>query len=642
MSFIRGTIFPSITNQAPSPYFTLDDKFPQYVQVQRTQATIQGTSVKFSVNTFDPNAFIRSKAYIKLQVRIEKQERNPVGGAVIASNYIASDRIYKKAGLVLQNSCTDCTLRLNSHTMNYKDLRYITSKLDRSFAGKSIINNYLSTTGGQLEELNGVYNETGDIMSNKQNGAAITPATTLNLAPPQQGFNVGAGLNTIAFVQATGILTFAAGGGVAPDLLNDQIFIQGDRMTLVSGEIFVVIGTQSDTEVLVTRVDATGNMAAQDLVLADVFERELQGSYQGDDGREISYSEAFRDLNLGQTTSTFNYTEPLNFGPFNALADYGVGEIYKGAWNLRQSPLIPFVRELELNMDFRDIAANSLIYAYGRSNTGGNDRECQLRDIQIVSAELILIWVKPRDEVLLNMPNRVRIQSWMYDHRQFDLGTVNNGANVVSSENNIYTQQVPSYLLYYGMVDKDGPSYLCRAVNTDSDGLGGDQQVSVDVNSVETGMFPLAVGTGASFILRSNTLGGDDILDQRYNAKELYRLTLKNSMSNFPYSETKFRGLQVVNNMVATYPSQFYILLGEQELNSFFIRKGQLQVSNVMDYNSTLVALDGYSIPKIIGPNTFDGGNKDYRLHIFYIYDRFYIELDNDGFVDSKFDSAFF
>ncbi len=642
MSFIKGTIFPSVTNQAPSPYFTLDDKFPQYVQVQRTAAVIQGTSVKFSVNAFDPNAFIRSKAYIKLQVSIQKQERDVGNGNIIPSNYTTSDRIYKKPGLVLQNSCADCSLRLNSHTMNYKDLRYITSKLDKSFAGKSIVNNFMSTSGGQLEELNGVYNEVGDIMSNKQNGPIISPALSLDLVPPPIAFDIGVGLNTIAFTQATGILTFASGAGVAIDLLVDQMFITGDRITLVSGEIFVVIGTLSLTQLFVTRLDGNGNMAAQDLVAGDVMARELQGSYNGDDGREISYAEAFRDITLGETNSTFNYTEALNFGPFNALADYGPGEIYKGAWNLRQSPLIPFVRELELNMDFQDIAANSLVYAYGRSDDVANDVECQLRDISIVTAELVLIWVKPRDEVLLNMPNRVRIQSWMYDHKQFDLGTVNNGASVISSENNIYTQQVPSYLLYYAMVDKSSASYVCRAINTDTDGMGGDGNISLNVNSVETHMFPLAVGTGASFILRSNTLGGDDILDQNYNAKELYRLTLKNSMSNFPYGETKFTGLSVVNQSLATYPSQFYILLGEQELNSFFIRKGQLQVSNVMNYNSTLVSADGYSISKTIGPGDFDGGNKNYRLHIFYIYDRYFLELDQDGFVDSRFDTQFF
>lgn len=530
MSFIRGTIFPSVADQAGKKYWYFDDPYPQYVQVQRTLATIGSDKIRFRVNTFDPNTFLRSKAYIKVIVNIQKQERNPVGGAVNASNYVVQDKIYKKEGLVLQNSCTNATLRINSHTMNYGDLRYITQKLNMSFAGKKINDNYLSTSGGAYEVLNGTYDEFGDVSAGRT----------------------------------------------------------------------------------------------------------------GDDGRETSYAETFRDINVGATNSTFNFTEALSFGPFNHLADYGSGEIAKNSWNLRQSPLIPYVRELELTMQFKDIAANALIYAYGRNNNGGNDRECQLVDVNIVSAELTLIWVKPRDELLSIMPIGVRIQSWMHDHRQFPLGLVVNGANVVSSEDNIYTQQVPSYLLYYASVDKDSASYVCRAVNTDSDNAGADAVISVDVNSVETGMHLLSVGTGASFILRSNTLGGDDILDNRYNSKELYRLTLKNSTSDFLLGETKFRGLVAANHQIATYPSRFYILLGEQELNSFFIRKGQLQVSNVLNFNSTLVASDGYSIAKLIQGGAFNGGDKNYALHIFYIYDRFYIELNRDGSVDSKFDSQFF
>lgn len=650
MSFIRGTIFPSIAEQTPRPYWSFDDQYPQYVQVQRTPATISGTDVRFHVNTFDPNTFLRSKAYIKITVRIQKQEleRVTVGQVFVSntpSNFLLQDKIYRKPGLVLQNACKDALLRLNSHTMHYKDLRYITSKLNTSFAGKKIINNYLSTSGGSLENLNGVYDNHGDIFSNKQNGPVL-PAVSIGISPTG-GFVVGAGNNTIAWVEATGILTFADGGGGAGsvNLRINQIFIQGDSIVLATGEIFVIIGTFSTTEAYANRIDAAGDFNAADLLAADTFNRELPGGYQGDDGRETSYAEAFRDINLGQTSSTFNFTEALSFGPFNHLADYDAGELSKNAWNCKQSPLIPYIRELELNMSFRDIAANALIYPYGRLNTQPaalNNRVCQLSDLSIESAELVLVWVKPRDELLLSMPNRVRIQSWQYDHKQFSLGVVNNGANVVSTENNIYTQQVPSYLLYYAMVDKDSDSYLCRAVNSDFDGIDVSERVSVEANSVEAHMFPLSVGTGADFNLRSNTLGGDDILDARYNQKELYRLTLQNSNSDFPWGETKFRGLQVVNNQVATYPSQFYILLGEQQLNSFFIRKGQLQVSNVMNYNSTLVASDGYSIAKGSAAATFNGGNKSYALHIFYIYDRYYIDLDSEGHVDSKFDAQFF
>ena len=233
----------------------------------------------------------------------------------------------------------------------------------------------------------------------------------------------------------------------------------------------------------------------------------------------------------------------------------------------------------------------------------------------------------------------------IYGMIEINLGVVNNGANVESSNNNIYTSQVPTYLMYYGMVDKDSDGYVCRAISTDVDGLvtgQSNQAIYVDVISVETGMNPVILGTGSDFNLRSNTLGGDTIIDQNYSQKELYRIMLKNATSDFAYSETKFRGSLATESSLSTYPSQYYIMLGEQELNSFFIRKGQLQTSNVMNFNSTLTPVDGYSITQNTSANGLQAGNKQYALHIIYIYDRFYIELHDDGFVDSKFDARLF
>jgi len=300
-------------------------------------------------------------------------------------------------------------------------------------------------------------------------------------------------------------------------------------------------------------------------------------------------------------------------------------------------------------MTFKDIAANSLIYAYGRNNTPGTDIECQLVDQNIISSELVLFWIKPRDELLFQVPKTVRIQSWMYEHFESALpaldgtATLTNQQQTTATNNNIYTSQQPTYLLYYSMVDKDGPSYLCRAINTDSDGIGGDASISVDVNSVESHTHPSIVNdTESSLQIRSNTLGGDDLFDQRYGVRELYRITLKNSISDFPWNQTKFVGSSPAQSMLATYPSKFYFLLGEAELNSFFIRKGRLQTSNLMNFTADMVASDGYSISKFIQTGAFNGGEKQYATHIIYIYDRFFIELQEDGTVDSRFDSAFF
>ena len=155
----QGRLFPSVTNQNPLDYWTLKDDFPQYIQIQRTVGKISGSSVNFLLNAFDPNMFIRSKAYIKLSVNIRKEIVNQDNDNVDLSDFTLQDRIYRKPGLVLANSCTNCTLRLNSHNMVYDDLRYIQNKLDTSFAGKKINNTYFTTSGGSFEDLNGIYDE---------------------------------------------------------------------------------------------------------------------------------------------------------------------------------------------------------------------------------------------------------------------------------------------------------------------------------------------------------------------------------------------------------------------------------------------------------------------------------------------------
>ncbi len=751
-SLRRGIGFQSVTDQHPNSYWTLKDKWPSYIQVQRTQASINGTRINFNVQGFDPNMFLKSKAYIKVGVRIQKQEFEvDVKGdevETIPSSYVAEDRIYKKPGMVLHNSCTNVNLRLNSHTINYKDLRYITKKMNMSFAGKEINNNYLSTSGGAYEEYTGVYDAFGNIDGGAStllltslgfvagagnNNIRFISDTNIITGSDARGFDIGPPANQVTFVAATSILTFTLGGGAAIDLPNlnvinplsegeimtftnigpgvqfevvtvlnlvsvlcrstqgdvgpvdltvtdtyttnretarlqfgnagggtvvnlseTQIFKIDDIITLNSGESFRVIGFSGNDELIVGNINEISDLPTQVIDAADSIKRLVTTSFNTDHGRQESYDDAFRDISLIATENIFNFTEPLSFGPFNHLSDYESGEIATNAWNLKQTELIPYIRQIGLEMSFKDIAANALIYSYGRLRNQpadpANTRVCQLRDLVIETAELVLFWVKPRDELLMSMPRKVRIQSWQYDHKQFPLvnqnapdpPTLADGGSSVNSQTNIYTNQVPTYILYYGMVDKDIlTSYICRAVNSDFDGEGTSPTISVDANSVETGMHPLRV-ENATLTIRSNTLGGDDIIDQNYNIKELYRITLKNSVKDFPYGETKFRGIQAGETLFASYPSEYYLLLGESELNSFNIRKGQLQTSNVMSFNSTLVATDGYSINKVVQGGAFNGGTKQYALHIFYIYDRFFIELSDDGTTDSRFDASFF
>ncbi len=652
MNLRPGIVFPSVTDQHPNPYWTFDDKWPQYIQVQRTEAKITGNKVTWNVNAFDPNLFMRSKAYMKLKIRIGKKEiiidEKSGDEEIKTSDFSPQDRIYKKPGMVLHNACTDADLRLNSHTMSYKDLRYITKKLNTSFAGKTINNTYLTTSGGPYEDYDGVYDRWGNIFSN-----TVPPdVETRSIDLQDMGFSSTLGTeNTIEFSAASQDIVFGTGAGPVVNLFTTQLFRNGDVLTLSGGRQFRVIATLNDVAIFVEDINGGGDIGVRDLSSVDTLLRLVEQSFDGDSGRQQAYDDAFRDATINSSNTSYAFTEPLCIGPWNHLSDYSSDQIAKNAWNNKQSKLIPYIREIELSMTFKDIAANALIYAYGNNATpnaqGISSTVNQLIDIEITSAQLVLFWVKPRDSLLLTIPETVRIQSWTYEHKQFplfnfnfpDVPIISDGVAATSSINNIYTSQQPSYILYYGMVDKDSNGYKCRSLVSSFDYQTNATTISADINAVESGMHPVRQSDiNADLLIRSNTLGGDNILDNAYNIKELTRITLKNSTSDFPWGETKFRGLQQGEALFATYPSEWYLLLGEAELNSFFIRKGQLQTSNVMDFQSTLVATDGYSLSKAI---TGIVSNKKYILHIFYIYDRFFIELSNDGTIDSRFDALY-
>jgi len=872
----------SVSNQKPRPYSTIWDDHPEYVQVQRTQGVINDHTVRWDTNNIDPNMFLSSKSYIKLGVEIQKKEVE--GVAEEESAFTDDDKILKKPGMVLHNACTSAKVRMNNHEIEYKDLRYLTKKLNMSFAGREINDNYLTTSGGPYDGYTGDYDALGNVdcfiaaktmedfgfdVANG-NTFAFFPRTT-RFTMTQAGFSadsIGAVQNTFVWTAATGVGVFAAGTGVPINLrVAQSVFNSGDTFTLRNGattfKYLSVIDGAPSTSILAERLNGAGDFAIHslndnDLIVAnrDFIERELgistiifgDGVGGGEDvtpivdrftpgdriflddadGKQNEFEvigivapniiqveniddsaviiqkdidvtdfviqkfktggccdpwheeasdDAAREIEKLFNTNTFKFTEPLSFGPFNHLADYG-GPLHnsKGAskiddkcWYNRMTDLIPYIRQLGLTMTFKDIAANALIYQFGsiiNSRIVATTRRfCKLVDVAITSAELVLFWIKPRKEKIVGLPPTIRIQSWQYDHKQFDLLNVNNNRNILngsivnSTENNVISNQQPAYLMYYGMVDKDSSTYDCFAIsnaNKDDPTKPTDYTANSSINSVEAGMrigdvrqidsfnfrelgfdvglllneiefiqatnqlvfdaggiglppdlindqtlkpndtiflatgeifsvssisndttalavrldgvgdmpsqllnialldniFRLTGTESNTLTIRSNTLGGDDIISTDYNIKELYRFTLKNSISDFPYGETKFRGLLEGEENNATYPSEFYLLLSEGDLNTFFVRKGQTQKSVVMNYQSSLIANDGYSFNKnlTVIENTadpsiitgFNAGIREYALHIIYLYDRYYIELTKEGNVTSGFDANFY
>ncbi len=514
----------SVSQQKPEPYFWLDDEYPEYIQVQRTVGNITGNRVIFDANSFDPNLYLRSRAYIKLTVSTQRSERDPVGGALTSANWNANDVIYKKPGMVLANSMTSAKLRINSTQIEYNEPRYWQSNITQQHCGRTINDKYLSTSGSSYPHYTGIMDQFG---------------TSSSLLP-------------------------------------------------------------------------------------------------FDDGIQEGIDSAFRDIGtVAGSVKSFEFTELLNIGIFNFMAEKQ-SEIYNKSWYKKMSPLIPYVRQIGLIFDFKDISANSLVFLYGRNSNAANDRSIVVRDIAITSAELVLIWVKPRPEIIINIPRSIRLQSWYVDHRQSVINsgnTVTWNTNIAISETfNIH--QIPSYIHIWATINKDDTnSYDCRSINADSDNAGTDQVISLDTNSQESRATPIA-----GLAIRVNVLGGDDIMDAGYNVSEMYRFMSKNSIKDQPWSDIKYRGgIQ----KYAIYPSNFSLIMGEDDLNSYFVRKGQVVRDFVISINGTFTADDGYGIDRSVA-NFNIGGDKQWDLHVAFFYDRYYIRMDNCSNSSANFDSRFY
>ncbi len=349
----------------------------------------------------------------------------------------------------------------------------------------------------------------------------------------------------------------------------------------------------------------------------------------------IAIDDAFIDIGqIVDPQTTFNYMELLNIGCFNFMHDKK-GEIYSRSHYRKMTDLVPYIRQIGLEIDFDDISANSLMFLYARRGTGGGaqPRLVRLQDVEITSAELVLQWVRPRKEKILTMPPAVKIQSWNIDKHIFNLGNVDFDDCVTNQISQLIIHQVPTYMYIYATVDKDDKnSYQCISVASAEDEIGTNLGRSPDLNSQESNL----VLVDNTLTIRVNVLGGDDVITQSYNNRELYRITMKNSIKDAPFGFAKWLG---GNGRYASYPPQQYIILGETELKSLFVRKGQTISNFVLDIDSDWQSFDSYGLDSVAFPAV--GGDKKYNLHVDFVYDRYSINLDSCGNTYTSYDAKF-
>ena len=222
--------------------------------------------------------------------------------------------------------------------------------------------------------------------------------------------------------------------------------------------------------------------------------------------------------------ATFTFRDYLDFGIFNPLYDVK-DKLPDSCWYKHMSNLVPYVHQIEVELQLDNLAANSLLFPYAkRTNVGVGAVPVDLVDNGIVSAELVLTWVVAEGAI----PRTIAIPSWSVDVREFDINNANPIADVFFANQTalfdtqiIHYHQTPTYLLLFASRDKDDPDYVCRAhiASDNSDGTVN-VLVSDDENSYEPALrFPqLTVAVNVN----------NQLVNTDWTETELYNTTAAN------------------------------------------------------------------------------------------------------------------
>ena len=604
-------------NDSPTAY-KMSDAYPTYSYIQRVQGELQTTrapgpqtgvnffpiaeginrpasTITFNAPQVAQNLFLCADAYIKVKLRVRRYKIDNVTDiASVSDGNWWLDRAPMKPGMVIANSLTRADVRLNQHTISYKDLRYVQKNINVQSFGKEFIETRLSTSGAKYWD------------------------------------NVG------------------------------QLSFTGECSNNVSDFLSPVIGV----------LDYSTNLGVDNGYNSSC---DKWNSFPGDTTAD--------PLTVG--TRVIEIVEPLGIGPFKPRNQEGFGNsVYHGL-----SDLIPYVNQVGVKLVLENYTAN-MVEPYFMNIAENDPAAPPYRGIYlddgIESAELVLKWVRPREELILQIPKQLYIPSWQVDHREFQLNVfpesiggysplINNaeapGLDFPGFPNtgtkftfeNIHTHQIPSQIMMWATVDKDDPeSYMASPINVWNSPI-----TTIFLSTEQNNQTAFESNCALREInVRTNALGGTDIWNQSFNEDEQYKYTTEACHPDFPWSNNKWNGyvlnlhnpgggIPTLQNYYATKGYNFMVL-DTDDLKQYNItnqKTGKLVRDQVWNFSGRFSPKDGFMDNTGYTVLSYDGlgpvpetrnSRRRYKFHVAFLYNNYRINLGSDGVVSSDFVSKFY
>ena len=334
----------------------------------------------------------------------------------------------------------------------------------------------------------------------------------------------------------------------------------------------------------------------------------------------------------GSAVAVFEFLDYLWMPPFNPYYDVQ-NRLTEGSWYRRMSNQIPYVRDVKVNMDLSNIAANLILYGYSVRTNGAGAFTVSIGNATIQSADLVLEWIVP--QTIDRLPAQVKIPTWEIKPRLFP---INNGVLVQDTlavpvgptftvdTGFITLHQVPSYILIAAVRDKDAANYVCVPLRTeDTLAGGGNVELNKSFNSWEPAMRIRSL----SILVNVNNQKVNTDWDER----DIYSTTAKNCRK-MPYSFFAWEGGA---GQYARQPSQAFALFRPDDL-SIPKSTGTLQHNFTMRIETTLAASTGFSKD---GDLTEAVGDYFYQLMVAPIFAEDWIAFHRNGVVEKRLRTKF-